>query len=128
MISEIAVMYSVKDMTSEHRGFFVGFVPSVDVSCRRVPLATSTRLDTWVRLSTLLLVSTRFLGQCSSSAGGGDGGDGPQKKGDLMKAYRDFGLHSMFAGILVKEATQGDDRFSHENLYHGGKHFPRPME
>lgn len=81
--------------------------------------------DTWVRFSTLLS-QTRFLGQCSSRSGGG--GKGPRKRRDLMEAYRDFGLHNMFAGALVNEATQGDERFSHENLYHAGKHFPRPME
>ncbi|CAM9808128.1 unnamed protein product [Scytosiphon promiscuus] len=60
--------------------------------------------------------NARFLGIC---------GKGQQR--DLMEAYRDFGLHSIFASALVLEHTVGDDRFSADELYMGGKHYPRPM-
>lgn len=44
-----------------------------------------------------------------------------------MEVYRDLGLHSMFASSLVLEHTVGDERFSTDELFRAGKHYPRPM-
>ncbi|CAM9338919.1 unnamed protein product, partial [Hapterophycus canaliculatus] len=60
--------------------------------------------------------NAKFLGSC---------GDG--QKRTLMEAYREFGLHTMFASSLVLEHTVGDERFSADELYRAGKHYPRPM-
>lgn len=46
---------------------------------------------------------------------------------NLMDAYRKFGLHHLFASVLVPSHACGDARFSRDKLYREGKHYPKPM-
>ncbi|CAM9369104.1 unnamed protein product [Ectocarpus sp. 4 AP-2014] len=68
------------------------------------------------RLELLKHRNRRFLGYCG----------GPKR--NLMEAYRDFGVHNIFASSLILEHAAGDERFAHEILYAAGKHYPRPMK
>lgn len=65
-----------------------------------------------------LILRRSFMGHCGSK---------PDPEKDLMRVYREFGLHQLSPSTLVPTYTCGDERFARSLLYGAGKHFPRPM-
>lgn len=94
--------------------------PTDQLHCLAVAATTATPSLSCSPVANRFLLRTyrppSYLGFC-----------GYKKHRDLMEVYRDFGLHNIFASSLVREHTVGDERFSADELYRAGKHYPRPM-